>query len=387
MDFRKTLATCLAVAALTLSVSVVAAQDATPEATPVPGSGLVTGPMSGEAQALTGAGATFPQPLYTTWFADYATLTGVQINYQGIGSGGGIKGITNQTVDFGASDAPMNDDQMAAAKATCGADILHIPMTLGGVAFTYNIPELVSSNTPVKLTAETLSGIFLGDINTWNDPKLVADNPGLTDVAQPISLIHRSDSSGTSNIVTTYLAAVNDTWKTNVGAGTAVKWPTGIGQKGSAGIAGAIAGVPYAIGYVELAYAQQNNLPIAELQNKAGNFVAPSAESVAAAAAGVTLPADLRIMIVNGDGDNTYPVSGFTWILVCPNQTDAAKATALTRVLWWATHDGQSYTADGTLGYAPLPEVAIKADEGQIEKIMINGAPALPADIMSAAGS
>ncbi|MEO8396666.1 MAG: phosphate ABC transporter substrate-binding protein PstS, partial [Chloroflexota bacterium] len=273
MNFRNTLASCLAVAALTLSISVVAAQDATPEMTPVPGSGLVTGPLAGEAQALTGAGATFPQVLYGAWFSDYATLTGVEINYQGIGSGGGIKAVTDQTVDFGASDGPMSDDQMTAAQATCGAPILHIATALGGVIPTYNIPELAASGDVLKLTPATLSGIYLGDILTWNDPLLITDNPALTDVDQPISVIHRSDGSGTSNIFTSYLSAVNDTWSTNVGAANAVKWPTGIGQKGNAGIAGALVGVPYSIGYVELAYAQQNSLPITFIQNKAGTFV------------------------------------------------------------------------------------------------------------------
>jgi phosphate transport system substrate-binding protein len=384
MNFRKTLVGCLAVAALTLSVSIVAAQDATPEMTPVPGSGMITGPLSGEAQALTGAGSTFAQVLYTTWFSQYATLTGVQVNYQGIGSGGGIKGITDQTVDFGATDAPMSADQLTAAQAKCGAPVLHIATALGGVAFTYNVPELAGQD-PLKFTPDTLSGIFLGNINTWNDAKLVADNPGLKDIAQPISVIHRSDSSGTTNIVTTYLSAVSDTWKSNVGAGTAVKWPTGIGQKGSAGIAGALTGVPYSIGYVELAFAQQNNLPISFLQNKAGSFVQPSADTVSAAAAGVTLPDDLRIMIVNGDGANTYPVSGFTWMLVCPNQTDAAKATALTRAIWWGIHDGQ--VGLDKLGYAPLPAPAIAVDEKQILKIMIDGKQALPTDIATPAAS
>lgn len=373
------------VLALALGASLVLAQDVTPEMTPVPGAGAVTGPLDGEAQSLNGAGATFPQPLYTTWFADYATLTGVQVNYQGIGSGGGIKSITDQTVDFGASDAPMTDDQMAAAKKTCGADILHIPMTLGGVVMTYNIPELAGTDNIIKFTPDTLAGIFLGDITTWNDDKLVADNPELKDINQPISVVHRSDGSGTTNIVTTYLSVVSDTWNTNVGHGTSVKWPTGIGQKGNPGVAGAIASVPYAMGYVELAYAQQNNLPISFLQNKAGKFVQPTAETVSNAAAGVNLPPDLRVMIVNGDGDNTYPIAGLTWILVCPNQTDAAKAIALTRMLWWATHDGQAYNFDGHLGYSALPEVAIKADEGQILKIMVDGKQALPTDIATPA--
>ncbi len=366
------------IAALALGVNFALAQDA------IPGSELVTGPMDGEAQSLTGAGATFPQVLYTTWFSDYATLTGVEINYQGIGSGGGIKAITDQTADFGASDGPMTDDQMAAANATCGADILHIATALGGVVVTYNIPELQDGGDVLKFTPDTLAAIFLGDIATWSDPLLVADNPQLEGIDQPIAVVHRSDGSGTTNIFTSYLKAVSDTWATEVGSGTSVKWPTGIGQKGNAGIAGAIAGVPYALGYVELAYAEQNGLPESLMQNQAGNFIGATTASVTDAAAGVEIPEDERIMIVNGAGENTYPIAGFTWLLVCPNQTDAAKATALTRMLWWATHDGQAYHAD--LGYSPLPEAAIKADEAQIMKIMVDGAMALPADIVSAAG-
>lgn len=380
MNFRKTMAALSAVAALTLSFSVVAAQDATAEA--VPGSGLITGPLEGEAQSLTGAGATFPNVLYSAWFSDYAALTGVEVNYQSIGSGGGIKAVTDQTVDFGASDGPMNEDQMAAAEATCGAPILHIATALGGVVPTYNIPELQASGDILKLTPDNLAGIFLGDIINWNDEKLVADNPGLTDVAQPIAVIHRSDGSGTSNIFTSYLAAVSETWATNVGAANSVKWPTGIGQKGNEGIAGALVGVPYSIGYVELAYAAQNGLPITFVQNKAGNYVQATTETVSNAAAGVEIPEDQRVKLVNGDGDNTYPISGFTWLLVCPNRPDAAEATALTRVLWWATHDGQAYNAE--LGYAPLPEVAIKSDEQQILKIVVEGQQALPADLAAA---
>ncbi len=377
MKIRQSLAVLAAASLVSLTVGFATAQDATP--TPVPGSGMVAAPMDGEATSLTGAGATFPQVLYTTWFSDYATLTGVEINYQGIGSGGGIKGITDQTVDFGATDGFMTDEQLEAAKATCGGTILHVATALGGIAVTYNIPELVDANIPLKFTPDTLAGIFLGEITSWKDEKLVADNPQLAEVDQPIAVVHRSDGSGTTNIFTSYLTAVNETWSTNVGAANSVKWPTGIGQKGNAGIAGAIAGVPYAIGYVELAYAEQNGLPVSEIQNSAGTFLAPTLESVSNAAAGVELPEDLRVKIVNGAGDNTYPISGFTWILVCENQTDAAKATALTRMLWWATHDGQAYNE--TLGYAPLPEPAVKADEAQILKIMVNGAQALPAGI------
>ncbi len=367
----------IALLALVLPLSVMAQDE-------VPGSGLVTGPMEGEATDLTGAGATFPAVLYTAWFSDYATLTGVQVNYQAIGSGGGIKAITDQTADFGASDGPMTDDQLAAAQATCGADILHIATALGGVVVTYNIPELQDSGEVLKFTPDTLAGIFLGEITNWKDEKLVADNPQLAEIDQPIAVVHRSDGSGTTNIFTSYLKAVSETWATEVGSGTSVSWPTGIGQKGNAGIAGAIAGVPYALGYVELAYAEQNGLPESLIQNSAGNFVGASVDTVTNAAAGVEIPEDERIMIVNGAGDETYPIAGFTWLLVCPNQTDAAKATAITRMLWWATHDGQSYHAD--LGYSPLPAAAIAADEAQIMKITVNGAPALPADIAASVG-
>ncbi|MEP6985179.1 MAG: phosphate ABC transporter substrate-binding protein PstS [Chloroflexota bacterium] len=380
MKNRKLLASVASVFILSLSIGFVFGQDATPEATPIAGSGMITGPVDGEAQSLNAAGATFPQVLYTTWFSDYAKLTNVQINYQGIGSGGGIKGVTDGTLDFGASDAPMSDKQLTDAQATCGGNILHIATALGGVIVTYNIPELATSTDTLKFTPDTLAAVYAGTINTWNDEKLVADNPQLKDLAQPIAVIHRSDSSGTSNIFTSYLKAVNTDWATNVGAGTAVNWPTGIGQKGNAGIAGAIKGVPYSLGYVELAYATQNQLPIAQIKNKAGNFASASGDTVTAAAAGVTLPEDMRIMIVNGDGDTTYPITGFTWILVCDTQKDAAKATAITRMLWWAIHDGQAYNAK--LGYSPLPDDAVKADEAQILKIMVDGKQALPAGIV-----
>lgn len=379
MSNRKLVAAVASAFFLSLSIGFAFAQDATPEATPVVGSGLITGPLEGEAQSLNGAGATFPQVLYTTWFSDYAKLTNVQINYQGIGSGGGIKGVTDGTLDFGASDAPMTDDQLKAAEATCGGNVLHIATALGGVVVTYNIPELASGTDAVKLTPDTLAGIYAGTITNWKDEKLVADNPQLAEIDQPIAVIHRSDGSGTSNIFTSYLKAVNTDWATNVGSGTSVNWPTGIGQKGNAGIAGVIKSVPYSIGYVELSYAQQNQLPVAVIQNAAGNFAEATGDTVTAAAAGVELPEDLRIMIVNGAGDTTYPITGFTWILVCENQKDAAKATALTRMLWWAIHDGQAYNLK--LGYSPLPEAAIKAVEAQILKIKVDGKQALPEGI------
>jgi phosphate transport system substrate-binding protein len=406
----------LAVLLLALPL-MVAAQDATPAATAemteggaITGTGKITGPLDSEAKELNGAGATFPKPLYDIWFAAegsaYNKLTGVKINYQAIGSGGGINGITDNSVDFGASDGPMNDDQLKKA-ADNGGPVLHIPMTLGGVALTYNIPEIGS--TVLKFTPETLSLIYFGDsaqtsaafgsnadfkpLIKWNDPRLVADNPDLANVDKFITVVHRADSSGTTNIFTSYLSAVSPEWKDQVGGANSVEWPTGIGARGNAGIAGNIKQTPYTIGYVEYGYAIANALPVSEIKNQAGNFVAPTSANVSAAAAGVELPDDMRIKIVNASGDNAYPISGFTWLLVRQNQTDAAKATALTRLLWWATHDGQEITTSAASitdssdplfaasGYAPLPAPAIAKAEALIKSITVNGAAALPADI------
>ncbi len=363
---------------------------ATPTAA-VPNTGLIKGGLSGEAQTLTGAGSTFAQPLYTKWFSDYAALTGVKISYQGIGSSGGIKGIQSQSLDFGATDGFMTDDQLKAAK---GGNILHVATALGGVSVVYNIPEL---SDPIKLTADTLSLIYLGPsaanyngpdgkpltpLLMWNDPRLVADNPGLKDIARNIWVIHRSDGSGTTNIFTNYLSAVNANWQKDIGAGNTVAWPIGVAGKGSDGVTSNLRQAPYTIGYVEQAYADQNGLQVALLKNSAGNWVKSSADTVAAAAAGVQLPTDLRAIIVNANGPNAYPIAGFTWILVYQNQVDVATATALARMLWWGIHDGQTETA--ALGYAPLPLSAIQKDEAQLVKIVVGGKPALPADLLSA---
>ena len=358
---------------LVLILSAVAVLGASAQA--VPGSGLVKGPLAGEAQQLNGAGATFPAVLYTKWFADYAKLTKVEINYQAIGSGGGIKSISDMTVDFGASDGPMSDDQLKAAK---GGLILHVPAALGGVVPTYNLPEL-AGKAPLKFTADTLAGVFNGDIIKWNDPLLVAENPELAKIDRYIAVVHRSDGSGTTNIWTSYLTAVNDKWAKETGAGNAVKWPTGLGGKGNEGVAGNVKQTPYTLGYVELAYAKQNKLPVALVKNSAGNFIAANEESVSLAAAGVELPADMRIKLVNSANPKAYPIVGFTWLLAYQTQTDAAKATAVTRMLWWAIHDGQAYSAK--LDYAPLPVDAIKKAEVLVKSITVNGAPALPASI------
>jgi len=362
----------------------------------IPGSGLITGPVDGEARTLNGAGATFPKPLYDQWIAAYNKLTGVQINYQAIGSGGGIQGITDESVDFGASDGPMTDDQLAQAK---GGPVLHVPMALGGDVPTYNIPELQGQDV-LKFTPETLALVFLGEAGRitgdnprdplikWNDPRLVADNPQLATIDKYIVVVHRSDSSGTTNIWTSYLSAVSTDWADLVGFGNAVDWPTGIGARGNAGVAGNVSQTPYSLGYVEQGYAVANYLPVAAVQNKSGNFVTASQETVSAAAAGVDLPDDMRVKIVNADGENAYPIAGFTWLLIYENQTDAAKALALTRYAWWATHDGQEFiaTSDDPVvqGYAPLPEPAIKKAEALIMKINVDGKQVLPQDIADA---
>ena len=335
------------------------------------GAGLIKGPFDGEAKTLNGAGATFPAVLYSKWFNEYEKVTSVKVNYQSIGSGGGIKGLQDATVDFGATDGPMTDEQLQAAKGP----VLHIPMTLGAVVLSYNVPEAKSS---IKLSGETIAGIFLGDIKKWNDAKLVADNPDLKNVDKDILVVHRSDASGTSFAFTDYLSSVSDAWKSKVGKGTAVNWPTGLGAKGNEGIAGDLKQDPYAIGYVELIYAVQNKLGYADVKNKAGKWVTPRLDGVTASAAATAdkVPEDLRVSIVNADGDQVYPISTFTWIIVYQNQGDKAKAIALTRLLWWATHDGQRFSAE--LAYAPLPEAIVKRDEAKIMSISVNGAPAFP---------
>jgi phosphate transport system substrate-binding protein len=335
------------------------------------GSVVITGPFQGEAKALNAAGATFPAPLYTKWFNEYEKITSVKVNYQAIGSGGGIKGLQDATVDFGATDGPMSDDQLKAAKG----EVLHIPMTLGAVVVTYNVPEAKSA---IKFTGETVVGIFLGDITKWNDPKLVADNPDLQNVNQDIIVVHRSDGSGTTFAFTDYLSSVSATWKSKVGNGTSVNWPTGLGGQGNPGVAGEVKNSPYTVGYVELIYALQNKLGYGDVKNKAGKWVTPSLDGVTAAAAASAdrVPDDLRVSIVNSDGDAAYPISTYTWIIAYSSQTDKAKAVALTRLLWWAIHDGQQFSKD--LQYAPLPPAIVKRDEAQILAIKVNNAQAFP---------
>jgi phosphate transport system substrate-binding protein len=305
---------------------------------------------SGGSVDLTGAGATFPYPLYSKWFADYAAATGVKINYQSIGSGGGIRQLSEGTVDFGASDSPMKDDEIAKAKGP----VMHFPTVLGAVAITYNLPEVTSA---IKLSGPVLADIFAGRITKWSDPKITSLNSGVQFPSSDILVVHRSDGSGTTFVFTDYLSAVSPAWSSGPGRGKEVSWPVGLGGKGNDGVAGNVKQTPGAIGYVELAYAKQNKLPYAAIKNASGNFVSPSPETITAAASGVAdkLPAntDYRLSIVNAAGANAYPISSFTWLLVYTQQTDAAKGKKLVDFMRWALTEGEKQAS--SLDYAPLP--------------------------------
>ncbi len=309
----------------------------------------LTGVLATVASAqmlITGAGATFPQPIYTKWFDEYSKVdTSVRFNYQGIGSGGGQKQILSETVDFGASDGPMSDENLAKAPRT----LWHIPTVAGAVVVSYNLP----GNLKLKLDGATLANIYLGKITKWNDPAITAQNGGVDLPAQDIVVVHRSDGSGTSYIFTDYLSNVSSEWKEKVGKNTSVNWPAGLGGKGNAGVAGQVKQSPGAIGYVELAYAKQNSLPYADMKNFSGAYITPSIESVVEALATATIPADFRFSMVNPPGAKAYPIAGATWLLVYQQQKDAAKGKKLVEFLKWAFTDGEKMAA--SLDYAPLP--------------------------------
>ena len=311
--------------------------------------------LPGAAQDLTGAGATFPQPIYNKWFSDYAAAKKVKINYQAIGSGGGIKQLSEQTVDFGATDAPMSDAELAAAK---GGKIQHIPTVLGAVVITYNVPELKKE---LRLDGPTLASIFLGEITKWNDSRIAALNPGVKFPATDILVVHRSDGSGTSYVFTDYLSTVSPSWATKPGKGKDVQWPVGLGGKGNDGVAGQVKQLPGSIGYVELAYAKQNKLAYAQMKNASGEFITPSIGAVTAAAAGAKLPAntDYRVSIVNATGKGAYPISSFTWLIIYDNQTNADKSRKLLDFIKWALTDGEKSAA--ALDYAPIPSAMATA--------------------------
>jgi phosphate transport system substrate-binding protein len=319
---------------------------------------------------MNGAGATFPYPIYSKWFDAYTKVDpSVRFNYQSIGSGGGIRQITERTVDFGASDGPMTDELLKKAPG----DLLHIPMVLGADVTTYNLP----GNPKLRFTPELLADIFLGKVTRWNDPRIKEVNPGATLPDQPILVVHRSDGSGTTYIWVDYLSKVSQEWAQKVGRGTSVNWPVGLGGKGNEGVAGQVKSTPGALGYIELAYAIQNHLPAAAIRNAAGKFIEPSIPSTTAAAAGAakTMPADFRVSLTNPPGEDAYPIASFTWLLVYKEQADPTKGLALVKFLRWAIHEGQKYTAD--LLYAPLPAPVVKQIEARLGEITFQGKPLL----------
>ncbi len=311
---------------------------------------------------LNGAGATFPNPMYQKWFSEYHKAhPDIQFNYQSIGSGGGIRQVLAQTVDFGASDGPMSDEQLSQAKTK----ILHIPTVLGAVVPAYNVPGVSGE---LKFTPEALAGIFLGKITTWNDPAIAKANPGVSLPNQTIIVIHRSDGSGTTYIFTDYLSKISADWQNGPGKGTSVKWPVGLGGKGNEGVAGMIRQMQGGIGYIELIYAVQNKIDYGLVKNSSGTFVKASLDSVTAAAASAkSMPADFRVSITNAPGKDAYPISSFTWLLIPEKSKEAAKGKILADFLTWMVDDGQKMTAE--LTYAPLPEnVAVKV-KGAIKQV------------------
>jgi phosphate transport system substrate-binding protein len=332
------------------------------------------GGTSGNSESqlkLEGAGATFPNPLYQKWFSDYNKLhANTKFDYQSLGSGAGQQQLLSNTVDFGGSDVPMTDDQLKGASG----EILHIPTVLGAVVITYNVPS-IGATTTLKLSGPTIADIFLGNIKKWNDPKLAQDNPGVTFPDAEITVVHRSDGSGTSGVFTNYLSKVSPDWKQKVGEGTSPSWPAGLGAKGNEGVTGQVKQSPNSIGYVELIYAEQNKLPFADVKDADGEFVHASLQSITAAAAGAAaaMPPDLRVSITNSPGKGAYPISSFTYILVYKDQKDEAKGKALASFLWWATHDGQKEASD--MVYAPLPTEVVEKDEQKIKSLDYQGKP------------
>ena len=319
---------------------------------------------------LTGAGATFPYPIYSKWFGDYAAKAGVKINYQSIGSGGGIRQLTEGTVDFGASDAPMTDAELAKAKGP----ILHFPTVLGAVVITYNLSGL---DKALKLNGEAVAQIFAGKITKWNDSRIASLNGGVTLPAKDILVVHRSDGSGTTYIFSDYLSAVSIAWAAAPGKGKELSWPVGIGAKGNEGVAGQVKQTEGAIGYTELAYAKQNHLATAAIANQAGEYVEPSIESATAAAAGISakLPptSDFRISIVNAPGAGAYPITSFTWLLIPKTIPSAKKQKQLTDFLRWYLTQGE--TSAASLDYAPLPQPLIATLTARIDSISVGSAP------------
>ena len=329
--------------------------------------GFQTKASAQDDKTLLGAGSSFINPLFSKIFAEYNAKTGIQVNYQSIGSGGGILQLTNKTVDFGASDGPLNEEQ--ATKIA--VPVLHIPQASGAVVVTYNLP---GDNNNISLTPDIIADIFLGKITSWNDNRIISINKGVSIPSLPILVAHRSDGSGTTNIFTNYLSKVNPEWKAKVGSGGAVNWPAGLGGKGNEGVAGLVKQTPGAIGYVELIYALQNKLDYAKIQNKKGKFIVPSIASVTAAG-NVKLPDDSKIFITDTDAPDGYPLAGFTWVLIYKEQNyngrSQDRATKLLKLLWWNIHEGQAFTTP--LNYAPLSKEAVKVAEKILKSATYNG--------------
>jgi phosphate transport system substrate-binding protein len=319
--------------------------------------------QTGDGLTLTGAGATFPYPIYSKWFSEYGKANPLRVNYQSIGSGGGIRQVTEGTVDFGASDAPMNEEELARAPG-----MLHIPTVLGSIAVTYNLPGVTQ---PLRLDGATLAGLFMGRIGKWNDPAIAALNPGVSLPDQDVIPVYRTDGSGTTYVFTDYLGAVSPEWKQGVGVGKSVRWPEGLGAKGNEGVTGAIKQTPGSVGYVELAYATQNQLPAAALRNAGGQFVQPTVESTAAAAENlgeaIRQHPDFRVSLVNLTGPQTYPITAWTYLLVPPHMADCGHADALAGLVRWALADGDQFARE--LHYAPLPDAIQQQVLGQLGKV------------------
>jgi phosphate transport system substrate-binding protein len=320
---------------------------------------------------LNGAGATFPNLIYQKWIIDYNSAhSGVQLNYQSIGSGGGVRQFADGTTDFGATDAPMTDDELATVNGT----VYHIPTVLGAVVPTHNLPEVT---TPVRFGPETLAGIFLGDITRWNDPRIASENPKANLPATDIVVVHRSDGSGTTFVWTDYLTKVSSAWSDRVGAGRSVNWPVGLGARGNEGVTATVKQTPGAIGYVELGYALLNSLPVSAVRNKSGNFVTPTIESVTAAAAGameeMSSDTDFRVSITDPSGGDAYPIASFTWLLLHQEYADAHRAGELAKFVWWALTEGRGEAAP--LGYAPIPTELTPWIAARLSRIAVNGQP------------
>lgn len=329
--------------------------------------GAAAGVLWADSLSINGAGATFPNPIYTKWFDEYHKKNpNIQINYQSIGSGGGIKQVTEGTVDFGASDGPMNDEQLKAYQDKHGSPILHFPTVLGAVVPTYNISGV---NDALNFTGDALAGIYLGKVTKWNDPLIAAVNKGVKLPSEDIVVVHRADGSGTSYCFTDYLSKVSEEWKTKVGKGTSPNWPVGLGGKGNEGVTGTVKNTPNSIGYVELIYAEANKIPYGNVKNADGVFVKASLASVTAAAAGAAkdMPADFRVSITNAKGKDAYPISTFTWLLIPEKFSDGAKRDAIKGFVTWMLGDGQNYTE--ALSYARLPKEVVAKEKKALAEI------------------